>query len=148
MYPFSWSLKKSPMVSTRLITNTDKHVTFWPRLSRRQRSLKAGFHPVPWDQGIHQAPHWDNWIHLVHALTKSTSAGHWQVMAFKCLISPVDTKTHVIFKAFQRKNHFSQLDSLEKTDENTNDSKVLLQKSSKVLLVLSSTSPVIRLCRA
>ena len=47
---------------------------------------------------------------------------------------------------FEKKKSYFQLDFLEKMDENINGSKVLLQKSSQVLLVLSSTSPVIRLC--
>lgn len=33
-------------------------------------------------------------------------------------------------KLFREKNNFFELDSLEKTDENINDSKVLLKKSS------------------
>lgn len=132
---FSWVNKKHWQMCDILALSNSKTVVFG-----------NSFLLALWDQCIHQAPHWDNWIHLVHTLTKSTNAGQGRLW----LGSPLLIQKHndmLFLKLFrEKKNHFSDLGCPEKTDENINGSKVLLQKSSQSLLVLSSTSPVIRLC--
>lgn len=103
MYLFGQALKKSPMVSTGLIRNFDKRDIL--DVSKWKTDLWKQAFTLYSEINVYTKLPTETIGFTLFTLTKSTSAGHCQVMAFKCLFSPVDTKTqrHVIFKAFQRK---------------------------------------------